>query len=482
MTLRLYDSATRSVRALDPLQPGKVGIYLCGATVQGAPHVGHMRAAIAFDVLVRWLRRSGDEVTLIRNVTDIDDKILAKSADADRPWWAWAYRFEQEFTDAYDALGVGRPTYEPRATGHVTEMVELMERLVERGHAYVGNAGNVYFDVRSLPEYGSLTRQSLENMSVGDDEADVEPDKRDPRDFALWKATKPGEPETASWPTPFGRGRPGWHLECSTMAKRYLGETFDIHGGGIDLRFPHHENEQAQSHAAGYGFARHWMHNAWVTVGGEKMSKSLGNSLIVANVLEHTSAPVLRYALGTVHYRSTVEFSDVTVAEAAGSWERFSNFVARAVETVGEVPAEEVAEQGPAELPAAFVEALDDDLNISAGLAVIHEQLRAGNTALAEHDDVAARAAQLQVRAMLDVLGLDPLAEPWRAGSRLAGADGAPHAALDTLVSAVLSERVEARKNKEWARADALRDQLADAGIVVEDSAGGARWQLKGKN
>ena len=482
MTLRLYDSATRSVRALEPLQPGKVGIYLCGATVQGAPHVGHMRASIAFDVLVRWLRRSGNDVTLIRNVTDVDDKILAKSAEAGRPWWAWAYRFEQEFTAAYDALGVGRPTYEPRATGHVTEMVELMERLIQGGHAYRGNAGNVYFDVRSLPEYGSLTRQALENMSVGDDEADTEPDKRDPRDFALWKASKPGEPETASWPTPFGRGRPGWHLECSAMARRYLGETFDIHGGGIDLRFPHHENEQAQSHAAGYGFARHWMHNAWVTVGGEKMSKSLGNSLVVANVLERTSAPVLRYALGTVHYRSTVEFSEATLAEAAGSWDRFSGFVARAVETIGEVPAEEVAAQGPGQLPAAFVEALDDDLNISAALAVIHEQLRAGNTALAEHDDVAARAAQLQVRAMLDVLGLDPLADPWRSGARLAGADGVEHEALDALVSTVLQERVEARKNKEWARADALRDKLADAGIVVEDSAGGARWQLKGKN
>ncbi|MFD1505440.1 cysteine--tRNA ligase [Georgenia yuyongxinii] len=480
MTLRLYDSATRSVRPLEPLQAGKVGIYLCGATVQGAPHIGHMRSSLAFDVMARWLRRTGHDVTLIRNVTDIDDKILAKSAEAGAPWWAWAYRFEQEFTAAYDALGIGRPTYEPRATGHVTEMVELMERLLERGHAYRGESGNVYFGVRSLPDYGSLTRQALENMSVGEDD-DAEPDKRDPRDFALWKAPKPGEPASASWPTPFGRGRPGWHLECSTMAQRYLGDTFDIHGGGIDLRFPHHENEQAQSHAAGFGFARHWVHNAWVTVGGEKMSKSLGNSLIVANVLERTSAPVLRFALGTVHYRSTVEFSDVTVAEATGSWERFSGFVTRAVERVGEVDAAEVAAQGPGQLPAAFVEAMDDDLNISAALAVIHEHLRAGNTALAEQDDVATRAAQLQVRSMLDVLGLDPLAAPWRTQGG-SSADGAEREALDVLITAVLEDRVQARKNKDWQRADALRDQLADAGVVVEDSPDGARWQLKGKS
>jgi cysteinyl-tRNA synthetase len=477
VSLRLYDSATRSVRPFEPLEPGRVGIYLCGATVQGSPHIGHMRASIAFDVLVRWLRRGGLDVTLVRNVTDIDDKILAKSAEAGCPWWAWAYRFEQEFTAAYDALGVQRPTYEPRATGHVTEMVELMERLLERGHAYRGSEGNVYFDVRSLPEYGSLTRQALENMTVSDD-ADGEPDKRDPRDFALWKAPKPGEPATASWPTPFGRGRPGWHLECSAMAQRYLGETFDIHGGGIDLRFPHHENEQAQSHAAGLGFARYWVHNAWVTTGGEKMSKSLGNSLVVSEVLDHADAAVLRYALGTVHYRSTVEFSDATIGEAAGSWERFTGFVTRAVERVGEVPAGEVAAQGPAQLPPAFTEAMDDDLNISAALAVVHEHLRAGNTALAERDDVTTRSAQLQVRAMLDVLGLDPLAAPWRGTGDTEGT--AQHTALDALVTAVLGERDAARAAKDWARADSLRDRLAEAGVVVEDSAGGARWHVKG--
>src|SRR5690606_29847409 len=334
--LHLYDTATRAVRPFAPRTEGEVGIYLCGATVQGAPHIGHIRAAVAVDVLRRWLERNGQRVRLVRNVTDIDDKILAKSAEAGVPWWAWAYRFEREFTWAYDAVGVLPPTYEPRATGHVTEMVELMQRLVDRGHAYPGEPGNVYFDVRSWAGYGELTHQQLEHLGSGDDETTPPPDKRDPLDFALWKAPKPGEPASAAWPTPYGRGRPGWHLECSAMAHRYLGEAFDIHAGGIDLRFPHHENEQAQSRAAGWGFAGLWFHNAWVTVGGEKMSKSLGNSLLVREVLRDASPAVLRYALGGVHYRSTLEYTPgASLVEAGAAWERITGFVSRAAEVAG---------------------------------------------------------------------------------------------------------------------------------------------------
>jgi cysteinyl-tRNA synthetase len=474
VALRLYDSSERALRTFDPLTRGRVGIYLCGATVQDLPHVGHLRSALAFDILVRWLRRGGLDVTLIRNVTDIDDKILAKSSTAGVPWWAWAQQNEQAFTAAYDAVGLLRPTYEPRATGHVTEMVELMQVLVERGHAYPGEPGNVYFDVRSFPEYGSLTRQRLENMSSAEDaEGEVPTDKRDPRDFALWKRNRPGEPPDASWPTPYGRGRPGWHLECSAMARRYLGDTFDIHGGGIDLRFPHHENEQAQSRAAGLGFARHWVHNAWVTVGGEKMSKSLGNSLLVDAVLHRTTPVVLRYALGTVHYRSTVEFSDASLEESRAAWERVEGFVRRAVEQVGGVSEAEVR---AAELPTAFTAAMDDDLNVSAALAVVHDELRSGNTALAEGRAADARLALTRVRSMLDVLGLDPLAPPWAA----AGSADAAAAALRTLVDAVLEERVAARAARDWRRADTLREQLTKAGIVVEDAPSGARWSLKG--
>lgn len=475
MSFEIYDSSYRSNREFVPIHEGKVGIYLCGATVQGAPHIGHMRSSVAFDVLVRWLKKLGYDVALVRNVTDIDDKILAKSAEADRPWWAWGYRFEHEFTHAYEALGVLSPTYEPHATGHITQMLHLIQEIIDNGHAYVGNPGNVYFDVSSLKDYGSLTRQSLSHMVV--DETEMEPDKRNPHDFALWKAHKPSEPETASWDSPWGRGRPGWHLECTAMSTHYLGDEFDIHAGGIDLRFPHHENEQAQAHAAGRRFAKQWMHNAWVTVKGEKMGKSLGNALEVENILKEVPAVVLRFALGTAHYRSTVEYSPETLAEAAAVWERLAGFVDRAVDAVEEVPAEEVAQIPLEDLPEAFVEAMNDDLNVSGALAAIHEEVRRGNNALAERDDPVIREAQLRTRAMLDVLGLDPLAAPWRGRGGSSSAD----AALETLVEEMLAQRAEARAEKNWARADELRDALTAAGIVVEDSADGARWHLGSK-
>lgn len=497
LALRLYDSAARDVVPLAPtVTPGVVGIYLCGATVQGSPHIGHMRSGIAFDVLRRWLERCGQKVVLIRNVTDIDDKILAKSAAAEPPvqWWAWAQRFEREFDAAYRALGIEPPTYEPRATGHIPEMIDLISRLIDAGHAYVGSPGNVYFDVASLPDYGSLTNQRPEDLATTEDEAqidaDVEADKRSPRDFALWKAAKPGEPGDAAWDTPWGRGRPGWHLECSAMSRRYLGDEFDIHGGGIDLRFPHHENEQAQSHGAGWGFARHWVHNAWVTVKGEKMSKSLGNSLVVSELLKAYPAPVLRLALGTVHHRSTVEFSEETLADAAGLWERLVGAIIRALELlpdgaggpVGPVdaPASELRSRP---LPGEFTAAMDEDLNLAGAMACVHAALKALNAALAvpSPEPTAVAVAALDLRAMLDVLGLDPLSEPWRAGALGgAGTDGSDAAmgALDHLVTALLDERSAARAVKDWARADSLRDQLAAAGVVVEDSAGGARWHL----
>ena len=503
--LRLYDSAARAVVPLAPTAtPGLVTIYLCGATVQGSPHIGHMRSGIAFDVLRRWLERCGQEVRLIRNVTDIDDKILSKSAAAEPPvpWWAWAQRFEREFDAAYRALGVAAPTYEPRATGHIPEMIDLVQRLLDAGHAYVGESGNVYYDVRSLPGYGSLTNQRLEDLATTEDESqlddDVEADKRDPRDFALWKAAKPTEPADAAWDAPWGRGRPGWHLECSAMSRRYLGETFDIHGGGIDLRFPHHENEQAQSHGAGWGFARHWVHNAWVTIKGEKMSKSLGNSLVVAELLKRYDAAVLRLALGTVHHRSTVEFSDETLADAEALWERLSSAILRAYEFSDDGGANSVdapaAQVRARALPAEFTAAMDEDLNLAGAMAVVHATLKALNVALAKaeagsssskeadaglHESVADLA--LDLRSQLDVLGLDPLAEPWRThvldgvGS---SQSGTAMETLDRLIQHDLDERARARATKDWPRADALRDKLTQAGVVVEDSPSGARWHL----
>ena len=515
--LRVYDSAARAIVPLAPTAtPGLVTIYLCGATVQGSPHIGHMRSGIAFDVLRRWLERCGQEVRLIRNVTDIDDKILSKSAAAEPPvpWWAWAQRFEREFDAAYRALGVAAPTYEPRATGHIPEMIDLVQRLLDAGHAYVGESGNVYYDVRSLPGYGSLTNQRLEDLATTEDESqlddDVEADKRDPRDFALWKAAKPTEPADAAWDAPWGRGRPGWHLECSAMSRRYLGETFDIHGGGIDLRFPHHENEQAQSHGAGWGFARHWVHNAWVTIKGEKMSKSLGNSLVVAELLKRYDAAVLRLALGTVHHRSTVEFSEETLADAAALWERLSGAILRAYEFddgdggrhLVDLPAEQVRARA---LPDDFTAAMDEDLNLAGAMAVVHATLKALNVALTQASNVdkdvaagnieplsdthiaAAKTAgsavvelALDLRAQLDVLGLDPLAEPWR--SHLLGGLSSSGSRTDTeilnrLLDMERNERDEIRAAKDWPRADAQRNKLARAGIGVEDTPSGSRMR-----
>jgi cysteinyl-tRNA synthetase len=465
VSLRLYDTAARAVRDFTPLRAGRVSVYVCGLTVQGPPHLGHVRAALAFDVLRRWLVAGGLEVTYIRNVTDIDDKILAKAAEHGVPWWAWAYDNELACTRAYDVLGVLPPTYEPRATGHITDMVALMDVLIERGHAYA-SGGDVYFDVRSFPEYGALTGQRLGDMQAA---ADTETDerKRDPRDFALWKAHKEGEPQTASWPTPWGRGRPGWHLECSAMAERYLGPEFDIHGGGLDLRFPHHENEQAQSRAAGHGFAQYWLHNGWVTLGGEKMSKSLGNTALVDEVVKRVRPVEVRYYLVAPHYRSTIEFTEEALAEAGVAYRRIESFVRRAAERVG-------SDGGARVVCADFAAALDDDLSTPAAIAAIHETVRQGNTALADGDDAAVAGALGSVRAMLDVLGLDPLDERWST----AGGDGRLAQATDGLVSLALEQRQAARARKDFAAADAIRDQLTSLGVTVEDTPDGPRWEL----
>jgi cysteinyl-tRNA synthetase len=465
VSLRLYDTAAHAVRDFTPLRAGQASVYVCGLTVQGPPHIGHVRSALAFDVLRRWLTQSGLDVTYVRNITDIDDKILAKADAHGVPWWAWAYENERAVTRAYDVLGILPPTYEPRATGHVPEMVTLMERLIERGHAYAAD-GDVYFDVRSFPEYGALTGQKLDDLQPA---ADTESDdrKRDPRDFALWKAHKDGEPDTASWPTPWGRGRPGWHLECSAMVGRYLGSDFDIHGGGLDLRFPHHENEQAQSRAAGDGFARYWLHHGWVTQGGEKMSKSLGNTALVDEVVKRVRPVELRYYLLAPHYRSAIEFTDAALNDAAAAYRRIESFVRRAAERVG-------AEAGAPVLCAEFTDALDDDLGTPAAVAAIHDMVREGNTALAEGNEAAVAGALGSVRAMLRVLGLDPLDPQWATG----GSDERLTQVTDGLVSLALEQRQAARARKDFAAADAIRDQLTALGVSVEDTPQGPRWEL----
>lgn len=516
--LKLYDTASHTVSRFTPIKPGQVGIYVCGATVQSSPHIGHIRTAVAFDVVRRWMLRLGYQVTFVRNVTDIDDKILDKAAAAGQQWWARAYFYEREFTQAYDTLGVLPPTYEPRATGHMIDMIDLIRRIIDNGHGYVvydadgKPTGNVYFDVASWPHYGELTHQKQgaaeadEAAAVADrmgpsvdaagddkynpiDPADASPDKHDPRDFALWKAPKPTDPQDARWSTPFGVGRPGWHIECSAMSHRYLDGMFDIHGGGLDLRFPHHENEMAQTRAAGYESAARWMHSAWVTAKGEKMSKSLGTGLSVPSVLAEHSAWVVRYALGSVQYRSMLEWSDQALVEAQAAYERIMNFIERAGVALGEQPERaEIAGVSADDLPADFVSAMNDDVNVSGATAAIFTAIRNGNTLLSKLDDRAdgdaaraeVRSALVAVRAMLDALGLDPLAEPW-AGA--AGADGNgeshEHDVLDALITEQLNARAEARKSRDFAKADAIRDALGAAGIAIEDGPQGSKWSLK---
>jgi len=458
--MNLYDTATREVNEFKPLVPGQVSMYICGATVQAAPHIGHVRSGVNFDILRRWLIKSGYHVTFIRNVTDIDDKILQKAVIEKMPWWALAMKYERIFTDAYTALNVLPPTYEPRATGHITQMIELMQILIEKGAAYAPGNGDVYLEVRKLKRYLTLSHQNLDDLQPAADADQTH--KKDVRDFALWKSAKPGEP---SWPTPWGPGRPGWHLECSAMAHAYLGETFDIHGGGLDLVFPHHENEIAQSEAAGYGFAKRWLHNAWVTQSGEKMSKSLGNTLQVHEILKSVRGIELRWYLGGAHYRSMLEYSPEVLQEAATNFRRIENFLTRATEIIGAQPTPRIS--------TGFSDAMNDDLAVPVALATISENLRLGNQAITDNDTAAISKNADEIRGALEVLGCDPF-DPVFASA--GGSDLS--VALDGTIKLALAERAAARERKDFAASDAIRDGLIALGITIEDTAQGPRWSI----
>ena len=458
--LKLYDTATRAIRDFTPIKKGEVSIYLCGATVQAAPHIGHIRSGVNFDILRRWLIASGNSVTFVRNVTDIDDKILQKAIVEKTPWWAVAMKYERAFSDAYAALNVLPPTYEPRATGHITQMIELMEILISNGSAYAPGNGDVYLEVRKLKRYLTLSNQKLDDLLPADDAAETY--KRDPRDFALWKAAKPGEP---SWPTPWGAGRPGWHLECSAMAQAYLGESFDIHGGGLDLIFPHHENEIAQSQAAGYSFANTWMHNAWVTTAGEKMSKSLGNSLLVTEILKRVRGVELRWYLGSAHYRSMLEFSFEALEESAVAFSRIENFLNRAIETLGKNPEPVISKN--------FAKLMDDDLAVPQALALVSEWLKSGNSALTSGDSKSVSESAANIRGVLSILGCDPFEAAFaQSGS------GNLNEAMDGLIALLLEQREAARLRKDFSAADSIRDRITSLGITIEDTAQGPRWSV----
>ena len=444
MSLSLYDSKSASIRDFEPIVAGKVGIYVCGPTVQSAPHVGHLRSAVAFDIIANWLRIGhGYAVKLVRNVTDIDDKILANAKEQGRDWRELAVEVEAIFNSVYDSIGAGVEN-RPHATEHIAGMISIIELLIARGHAYQAEgSANVFFDTASWQGYGELTRQKLENM---DGEA-IGGGRRAAHDFALWKAAKPGEPETAAWDSPWGKGRPGWHIECSAMTFAEFGETFDIHGGGLDLRFPHHENELAQSRAAGYSFANYWMHNGLVTVGGQKMSKSLGNGVSVDEFFEQGSPAAVRYWLGSAHYRSTLDYSPSAIADAQAAVGRIQNLLAKNPD----------AAEGS--LPEAFVAAMDADFNVPAALGVLHETVRSANSG----DDSVIPA----VVAMARVLGIEP--EVTEATPELAAK-----------VEGLLEERNAARANKDFSRSDAIRAELNQLGVTIEDTANGTTWSING--
>jgi len=453
-SLKLYDTLSRTVSEFIPLQPGKASIYLCGATVQAPPHIGHIRSGVNFDILRRWLVKSGYETTFIRNVTDIDDKILHKAVHEEIPWWQVAMKYERAFTDAYNALNVLPPTYEPRATGHITQMIELMQKLIENGSAYAPGNGDVYLEVRKLKEYLTLSNQKLDDLQSSEDSDSTY--KKDPRDFALWKAAKKGDP---AWPTPWGAGRPGWHLECSAMANAYLGQEFDIHGGGLDLIFPHHENEIAQSNAAGYKFAKTWMHNAWVTTSGEKMSKSLGNSLQVVEILKKVRGIELRWYLGSAHYRSMLEFSFEALAESATAFKRIEAFLSRAASVLGKPVEILIADE--------FKQAMNDDLAVPQALAFISESMRIGNSSADDKKVIAKTAGE--IRGALSILGCDPQDQAFASSK-------SNDLAMDGLIKLALEQREAARVRKDFQAADQIRDQIAALGITVEDTSNGPRW------
>ena len=473
VTLRLFDTASRAVRDFRPQAVGRASVYLCGPTVQGAPHLGHLRSAVCFDILVRWLERSGLQPTYCRNVTDIDDNILRVAAGEEVPWWQLAERNQRAFTAAYTLLGCWPPDAEPRASGHIPDIVALIERLVAGGHAYP-SGGDVYFDVRSAPDYGALSRQPSAGREQaahpehggGDEDPNPDARKRDARDFVLWRGARPGEP---CWQSPWGPGRPGWHIECSAMASGYLGSAFDIHGGGIDLVFPHHENERAQSRAAGDEFARYWVHHGLVTVVGAKMSKSAGNALAAADALRRVRPQELRYYLAQAHYRSTIEYSADAVEDGAAAYQRIERFVTRAQHAVG--AAAPTARPG---LPLSFSAALDDDLGVPSALAALHATVRDGNYALGRGDRESMATCLAQARDMLAVLGLDPLAPAWQA----ADSDGRLREVVDALVTLAIGQREAARARGDYASADSIRETLEGSGVVVEDTPEGTRWEL----
>ena len=459
MALELFDSKTQELRPFTPLTAGRVEMYVCGPTVQSAPHLGHLRSALVYDILRRWLIATNHTVTMVRNVTDIDDKVLVNAGSRD--WREFAREVELTFDEAYLALNILEPTHKPHATEHIADMIELTKKLIQLGHAYQATDGsaNVFFDTTSWPEYGELTNQKLENM---EGESDVTFGRKSPNDFALFKAHKSDEPETAAWETPWGKARPGWHIECSAMAKYFLGESFDIHGGGLDLRFPHHENELSQSRAAGDQFANFWTHNALVTINGNKMSKSLGNGVSVKDLEQAGSWGAIRYWLSSAQYRSNLDYSESSIRDAQAAIDRITGFLKRTTNV-------KVIEIDYAKLPQAFTDAMNADLNVPGALAVLHDVVRAGNTAFDARDTEKLLDSVEQVKAMIHVLGLTFVYQ-----------EPVISEELQRQVEELLTKRQEAKLAKDFALADQIRAEIEDLGVTLKDMKDQTMWSFNG--
>lgn len=478
--LSLYDSKRQEKLAFEPIVEGEVKLYVCGPTVQSAPHAGHLRSALVYDVMTKWFVALGYKTTLVRNVTDIDDKILDNAKLQSIDWQDLAKSVELQFKNAYSQIGIAPATFEPHATEHIEDMLRIIELLIERGHAYQATDGsaNVYFATGSWPAYGELTNQKLEDMDGSEETA---AGKRAPHDFALWKAAKAGEPETAAWQSPWGAGRPGWHIECSAMATRTLGQHFDIHGGGLDLRFPHHENELAQSRGAGFEYANYWVHNGLVNANGTKMSKSLGNFVSAEDLFAQDSRGLaIRYYLLTAHYRANLEYHDGVLAEAKANIRGIESFVKRALSLIApalDSPSGYLQNEFDFDLlPADFVAAMNDDLNIPAALAVLHEALRVGNTAV-DAAEVSVTTEQLGATIMMcKVLNVYPF------DVNSVGEAVWPIADLSTelknKIEQLVADRLAAKAAKDFARADAIREELTNLGVTLEDSADKTNWSV----
>lgn len=488
MALKIYNTMTRKREVFEPQQPGKVGMYACGVTVYDLSHIGHARAMVVFDVIQRYLRRLGYEVTFVRNYTDIDDKIINRANEEGVAWDEISERYIAEFDKDMAALGIQTPEHTPRATGHIDGMLAMVQTLIERGHAYEVE-GDVYFDVLSFKEYGKLSGKDVESLQSGA-RVDVDERKKSPLDFALWKAAKPGEP---SWKSPWGQGRPGWHIECSVMSQKYLGETFDIHGGGMDLVFPHHENEIAQAECTtGKPFARYWLHNGFVNIDKEKMSKSLKNFKTIRDVLDEYHPEVIRLFLLTSQYRSPVDFSAQNLAEALSGLDRFYSLLqdlqdaSRMYDGSPRSDVEREAMQSAQGFSEKFTAAMDDDFNTAQALGHLYSLTRILNTAIhkpAKEEDsgFSRELAQTVLEVFKDVGSVFGLFQQNPADYFSARKqEGISTAGLnETDIQLLIDERLEARRQKNWARADAIRDELAAKGIVLKDTPQGTEWSVK---